>query len=276
MAPFKAWWRGLWAPRVADRLERRALEARRAAEEAEDTARRLRERTAVEALVGAEVLDLALYRQALRHRSAVRGQKDTHLFSNERLEFLGDAVLGFVVGEHLYRTFPDADEGYLSRLRAKLVSGAALAEHARALDLGPHLAMSAEMRAAGGEAHATLLADALEAVIGALYLDRGVEAARAFIHRALLDGRDLAALAAAHDNYKSVLLERAQASGWPQPAYQVVSMDGASHARTFTVEVLVRGEAYGVGQAASKKQAEQLAARAALERLASELSGDGR
>ena len=268
----RAWWhaqRTRW-------LDRRATAARGRADAMLGAARDVRDRAAVEAFVGMPVGNLALYQQALRHRSAVRGQRDTHLHSNERLEFLGDAVLGLVVGAHLYGAFPDGDEGFLSRLRAKIVSGAALAHHAHALGLGAHLTMSTEMRVAGGEAHASLLADSFEALIGAVYLDRGLNAAQAFVHRTLLDGRDLTALAAAHDNFKSVLLERAQAEGWPQPAYQVLSADGASHARTFTVEVLVRGEPYGVGQAASKKQAEQHAARAALERLAHEFpSGDG-
>jgi ribonuclease III len=269
----RAWWRGDGTP---ERLEARARAAREAAEAAEAAARDARDRTAVEALVGRAVADLELYRQALCHRSALRGRGDSHLYSNERLEFLGDAVLGLVVGAHLYATFPDTDEGFLSRLRAKLVSGVALAERAEEVGIGPLLQMSPEMRQGGGERHATLLADAFEALIGALYLDLGLEAASAFIHRALLATRDLDALAAAHDNYKSVLLERAQAAGWPQPAYQVVDETGASHARTFTVEVHLRGAAYGTGQATSKKQAEQLAARAALERLAREaVGGDG-
>ncbi len=269
----RAWWR---SDGSADRLEARARVAREAADAAEAAARDMRDRAAVEGLIGRPVATLDLYRQALCHRSALRGRGDSHLYSNERLEFLGDAVLGLVVGAHLYTSFPDTDEGFLSRLRAKLVSGAALAERAEEVGIGPVLQMSPEMRQTGGERHATLLADAFEAIIGALYLDFGLEAATAFIHRALLADRDLAALAAAHDNYKSVLLERAQAAGWAQPAYQVVEETGASHARTFTVEVQVRGQAYGSGQAPSKKQAEQLAARAALERLAREaVGGDG-
>lgn len=230
-----------------------------------------RERATLARLLGVEPGDLSLYRQALRHRSAVRGQQDSHRVSNERLEFLGDAVLGLVVSAHLYDAFQDVDEGFLSRLRAKLVSGDALAGYAHTLGLGPHLAMSVEMRQQGGEQHATLLADAFEALIGALYLDQNLDAARDFVHRTLLDGRDLARLAARTDNYKSALLERVQASGWPQPTYQVVAEEGASHARTFTVEVIVNGEPLGAGQASSKKRAEQEAAREALDRL--ELAG---
>lgn len=268
-----AWWRGDPSP---DELDARAHAARRDAEAAEHAARELRDRRTVEALVGASVGGLDVYRQALRHRSAVRGQRDSHRHSNERLEFLGDAVLGLVVGDHLYRAFPEGDEGFLSRLRAKLVSGVALAAWAQEIGLGALLDMSAEMRHQGGERHASLLADSFEAVIGAIYLDLGLDAARAFIHRTILDARDLTALSENHDNYKSVLLERAQAAGWPQPVYGVLNAEGASHARTFTVEVSLRGEAYGIGQASSKKQAEQHAARAALERLSLETTGDGR
>lgn len=268
--------RTLWRSWRASRLERRADAARRAAEAAEAAAQAVRDRATLEALAGQPLDDLDIYRQALRHRSAVRGQRDSHRFSNERLEYLGDAVLGLVVGAHLYQSFPDTDEGFLSRLRAKLVSGTALAEHARAAGFGPLLSMSSEMRQSGGEDHATLLADAFEAFIGALYVDKGLDAARLFVERTVLAGRDLDALASHHDNYKSVLLERAQGQGWPQPAYHVLAADGASHARVFTVEVHVCGQPYGTGQATSKKQAEQLAARAALERLAHEApGGDG-
>ena len=266
----RAWRRGAVSP---DRLEARAEAARRAAVEAERAARDARTRSAIEGLIGQSVGDLDLYRQALRHRSALRGQKDSHLYSNERLEFLGDAVLGLVVGAHLYRAFPDGDEGVLSRLRSRLVSGTALAARADDIGLGSLLQMSAEMRQQGGERHATLLADAFEAVIGALYLDLGLEAAAAFVHAAAIDGRDLGTMAVETDNYKSALLEHAQGAGWAQPSYVVVGETGASHARTFTIEVALRGEVYGSGQASSKKQAEQIAAREALTRLALEAAG---
>lgn len=225
------------------------------------------ERARVAALAGVAPGDLSLYRQAFRHRSALRGLGDSHRFSNERLEFLGDAVLEMIVSEHLYHTFADVDEGFLSRLRAKLVSGKALAQYALALDLGAFLEMSDEMRVQGGEQHATLLADAFEALIGAVYLDHGEDAARRFVHRTVLGGRDLGALADRTDNFKSALLEAAQARGLPQPVYRIVRAEGAAHDRTFTIEAVVDGRSMGEGQASSKKAAEQLAARAALEML---------
>ena len=213
------------------------------------------------------ISDLALYEQALRHRSLLRGQPRSHLYSNERLEFLGDAVLGFVVAEYLYRHFPDETEGFLTRLRAKLVNGQALAHYAESIDLGLHILMSENMVQTQGRRNQTILADAFEAVIGALYLDRGIDAARRFIHRTMLDHADLSGLAAKRDNFKSLLLEYVQAEGWPQPQYRVVTEEGPSHDRTFTVEVLVNEIPYGRGEAGSKKSAEQKAAHEALDRL---------
>ncbi len=259
MGSVRSWWEG--------RRRRSDAEEAAAAAGPADTAARAR----IAALTGTPPRDLALYRRALRHRSALRGQPDSHRHSNERLEFLGDAILDFVVSEDLYDAFPEVDEGFLSRLRAKLVSGRALVQYATALQLGQHLEMSDEMRAQGGEKHQTLLADAFEALIAALYLDKGPEAAQAFVRRTVLEGRDLAALAARTDNYKSVLLETAQARGWAQPVYQTVLAEGAPHARTFTIEVWVDGRAMGTGKAPTKKAAEQLAARAALDLLEPEI-----
>jgi ribonuclease-3 len=224
-------------------------------------------REEAEQLVGMPIRDLALYEQALRHRSLLRGQPRSHLYSNERLEFLGDAVLGFVVAEHLYRHFPEETEGFLTRLRAKLVNGQALARYAGKIDLGAFILMSDNMVQTDGRQNQTILADAFEAVIGALYLDRGMGAARRFIHRTMLDHADLHDMAARRDNFKSLLLEYVQAEGWPQPQYRVVTEEGPSHDRTFTIEVLVNGEPCGRGEASSKKSAEQIAACQALEHL---------
>ncbi len=213
------------------------------------------------------VCDLALYERALMHRSLLRGRAENALLSNERLEFLGDAALGFVAAEHLYRTFPDKDEGFLTRLRSKIVNGQALARHAREVDLGSLLLISENMEHAGGRETPTILADAFEAVIGAIYLDLGLEQTRTFIHNTMLRDADLAGLADQHDNYKSLLLEYAQARGWPQPEYQVTHEEGPSHDRVFTVSAIVKGDAWGGGTAGSKKKAEQRAAREALRRL---------
>ena len=225
------------------------------------------QRADMESLVGMPIGDLKLYRQALMHRSLLRGEAISHLHSNERLEFLGDAVLGFVTAEHLYHHFPEKDEGFLTRVRAKIVNGQALARYAMRLNLGPLVLLSENMDSTGGRENPTILADAFEAVIGALYLDQGEEAARTFIQEKILKELDLEDLAYQRDNYKSLLLEYVQAQGWPQPQYRVANEEGPSHERMFTVEVYLGEVPYGKGQARNKKTAEQEAAGAALDRL---------
>lgn len=224
-------------------------------------------RAEIEALVGMPVGEIGLYEQALRHRSILRGEPNTHLLSNERLEFLGDSVLGFITADHLYHQFPERDEGFLTRLRAKIVNGQALARDATAMGLGRLILMSDNMAQSGGRRNPTILADALEAIIGALYLDLGEEAARTFVEGKILKEIDLEDLAHQRDNYKSLLLEYVQALGWPQPQYRVLHEDGPSHDKIFTVDVMLRDEPYGRGQARSKKKAEQEAAGRALDRL---------
>ncbi|SHK87356.1 ribonuclease III [Rhodothermus profundi] len=221
----------------------------------------------VQRLTKLPVRNAALYEQALTHRSLLRGRPDSHLHSNERLEFLGDAVLGFIVAAYLYEHFPDRNEGFLTRLRAKLVNREALAQAARRLKLGTYVRLSENMERVGGRENDSILSDAFEALVGALYLDLGLEATRAFVERVLLEPLDLEALARRPDNYKSLLLEFAQARGWPQPRYRVVAEEGPSHARTFTVEAWIGNRRLGRGTAGSKKQAEQQAAREALARL---------
>ena len=221
-------------------------------------------RRAVEALVGMPVRDLALYEHALRHRSLFRGLPTDGTESNERLEFLGDAVLGAVVAEALYEAFPDRDEGLLTRTRATLVNGKALAGYAEALGLGPLLLLSDNMATAEGRRNATILADAFEAVIGAVSLDLGFDAARRFVLRVLQDHASVLDAAQDRSNHKSRLLELVQSRGLAQPVYTVVAEDGPSHDRRFTVAAVVDGVDCGQGAARSKKEAEQEAARNAL------------
>lgn len=224
-------------------------------------------KNAIEALVGRPVDDLALYRRALTHRSLLREKPNQHLQSNERLEFLGDALIDLVVSEALYQKFPKKDEGHLTRLRAKLVSGPALAQYARRMNLGEHILMSENAVRDEGRNNPNILADAFEALAGALYLDRDYAAAAQFVHDRALDVFDLEDVAARNENYKSQLLERMQAEGRPQPTYRVVHEEGPSHDKTFTVEAVVGKTAYARGTANSKQQAEQQAARRTLETL---------
>ncbi len=218
----------------------------------------------VEALVGMPVGDLDLYEHALRHRSLFRGLTTDGTESNERLEFLGDAVLGAIVAEVLYRRFPDRAEGLLTRTRATLVNGKALAGYAEAIGLGPLILMSENMDSSEGRQNQTILADAFEAVVGAVYLDLGFSASRRFVTAVLDRCVDLDVAAADKSNHKSRLLEYVQGLGLDQPTYEVISEEGPSHDRWFTVAAVVSGERMGMGEDRSKKGAEQGAAREAL------------
>ena len=233
-------------------------------------------RAAIEELVGMPIIDLSLYEHALRHRSMFRGHVTTGTESNERLEFLGDAILGAVVAERLYLEFPEHSEGFLTRMRANLVNGQALADYARAIHLGPLILMSANMSGSEGRDNQTILADAFEAVVAAVYLDLGFGAARRFVFRLIDRLVDLNSLAVQRSNFKSLLLEYVQARGWAQPSYAVVAEEGPSHDRRFTINVLIEGTARGRGQAPSKKQAEQAAAEEALDALRREEADLGR
>jgi len=225
-------------------------------------------------VLGCSITSENLFIQALRHRSLLRGKPDSHMISNERLEYLGDSVVGFLVAEHLFNTYTDSDEGFLTRLRSKLVNGRALAERARDIDLGSFIQVSDSLNEEQRGSN-SILADAFEAIIGAIYLDQGVDAARAFIHRTVLHRVDLDLLARTRDNYKSTLLEYVQGRSQIQPEYEVVEESGPSHDKRFVVAVLLDGEEYGRGEDRSKKSAEQTAAKNAIETLQSTKEGTG-
>lgn len=224
-------------------------------------------------LTGQSPTDLGWYRQALKHRSALQDEDDDAI-SNERLEFLGDAILGLVVAEALFSRYPDKDEGFLTKLRARLVNGKTLASCARSIGLGGHIQLSDNMARAAGRTNRSILSDAYEALIGAIYKDHGLAAAREFVQRTLLEAVDLDDLALTPDNYKSLLLELTQSQSWPQPAYEVVAESGPDHDKRFTITAVVGDRALGTGLASSKKSAEQRAAKEAFETLNREISGD--
>ncbi len=231
---------------------------------AENRTRLPADERSVENLIGERVLDDSLYRRALRHRSVLRSGDDA-VRSNERLEFLGDAILGAVIAEYLYRHFRGANEGFLTKLRSKLVNRRSLARCATRIGLGEHLEISENMDRIEGRSNSSILSDAFEAIVGAIFLDKGIDSARRFIHRTLLSETDLQQLASQRDNYKSLLLEYCQARNWTQPIYTVVDEEGPDHDKQFTVGVLVNGKTVGTGVAGSKKEAEQIAASAALD-----------
>ena len=211
--------------------------------------------------------DPQLLLEALTHSSyaqeAADGARD-----NEQLEFLGDAVLNFLVSARLVETFPAYEEGKLSRARASLVSAVHLGGVAARLGLGTHLRLGRGEEKTGGRAKATLLGDALEALVAALYRDGGLEAARAFVERFVLPA-DLAATAddLASIDYKSALQEHLQAGHWPPAEYRVVEEEGPEHLKVYTVEVVAGERLRAHGRGLSKKAAEQEAARGILEQL---------
>ena len=206
-----------------------------------------------------------LLERALTHKSFANENK-VH-YHNERMEFLGDAVLSLIVSEYLMRTCPDSTEGDLSRLRAAIVSEPALAVIGRALALGAYLLLGKGEEQTGGRDKDSLLADSLEAVIAALYLDRGKDAAEAFILRFFEDVIKMTCASRTTLDYKTALQERCQERLKQLPEYRVASETGPDHQKQFDVELLVKGQLYGRGTGKSKKEAEQKAAKEALEKL---------
>jgi ribonuclease-3 len=209
----------------------------------------------------------ALLQQALVHSSFINENPAYISGHNERLELLGDAVLGLIVAEQLYRSFPDISEGELTRHRAALVRRDTLARIARSISLGDFLFMGKGEEASGGRSKPTNLAGAIEAVIGAVYLDRGLAAARDMVARLFVAEWPKLARPGAGADYKSKLQELIQSRFQQTPGYRLVEETGQPHDRTFTVEVTLNNEVLGRGSGKSKKLAETDAARAALERL---------
>jgi ribonuclease-3 len=207
-----------------------------------------------------------LVEQALTHRSALAEGAET---SNERLEFLGDAVLGLIVTERLFTLFPELTEGDLSRARALVVSRRTLAQVAKQLGVEQVLRLSAGEEAQGGRQRSSILADALEALIAAVYLQAGMEEARRFVWRMLGDIIQRAPDAARVHDYKSRLQEKTHALRHETPEYEVISETGADHDKTFRVQVRLGEFVLGTGTGKSKKEAEQAAAREALEKIES-------
>jgi len=212
--------------------------------------------------------DLALLERALTHKSFSNENRENRSPNNERLEFLGDAVLGFVVGEMIYRSFPNLQEGALSKIKAHLVSANMLSAKARALGIGRFLRMGAGEARSGGAEKSSLLADAFEAIVAALYLDGGLAATEAFLRKVFgpeVSGIDIGDLSF-HD-YKTTLQEAAQSLGLPLPEYKVVAESGPDHEKAFIVELEWDGEAFSRGAGPSKREAQRKAAKEALKRL---------
>lgn len=223
---------------------------------------------ALEDRIAHQFKDRALLERALTHRSRANESSLPPAADNESLEFLGDAVLGFVVADFLYRELPDYDEGHKSKIKAAMVSKASLADLAVRLDLGTVLRLGRGEEKTGGRKKQALLADACEALIAALYLDAGLDVVHHFLAehlRLVLDHvRRPGLLTAMTGDYKSALQEWLQARDEPPPVYRIAAESGPDHRKQFDVEVLVGEQAAGRAEGRTKKEAEQGAARAAL------------
>ncbi len=225
-----------------------------------------------ESTLGFTFRDKSLLTRALTHRSYLNENPDLPYLDNERLEFLGDAILDFVAAEFLYQRYPEMSEGDLTSLRAALVRGESLARFATDLGLPPYLLLSRGEDAAGGRARAPLLAGAFEALIGALYLDQSFAPARDLIVRFLAPAAEEIHHQRLDRDAKSMLQELSQGHLQVTPLYRLVETRGPDHAKEFTIEVVLKDQVYGRGAGRSKQIAEQEAARVALETLRDELS----
>jgi ribonuclease-3 len=212
-----------------------------------------------------EFRDRGLLERSLTHKSfANENRVSAH---NERLEFLGDAVLSLVVSEYLMKTCPDSNEGDLSRLRAAVVSEPALALVAREIGLGPYLLLGKGEEQTGGRGKDSLLANCLEALIAAIYLDAGSREVEAFVIRFFKDPIEKTCTARGSLDYKTEVQELCQERLKQLPEYRLVSESGPDHQKQFSVELVIKSEVYGRGIGRSKKEAEQKAAKEALERF---------
>ena len=219
----------------------------------------------LEAAIGYTFRDISLLQNALTHSSYANERWHDSLASNERLEFLGDSVLGMVTAEHLYRTLPQRPEGELSRLRAELVCETNLARVAAQLELGRHLMLGHGEEQGGGRTRESILADAVESIIAATYLDGGFQSAARLIHRFILS--DIPVEKPRIVDYKTQLQELVQQKKNQTITYVLTGESGPDHDKQFSVEVRINGEPMGRGSGTSKKRAEQDAAQMAYEAL---------
>jgi ribonuclease-3 len=224
---------------------------------------------ALQQMVGYRFRDRGLLEHAMTHTSRANEDVSGGVRDNESLEFLGDAVLGFIIADLLFNEFPDLDEGQKSKIKAALVSTTTLARQAERLGIGDHLLLGRGEEKTGGRRKQALLADGYEALIAALYLDGGIEHARAFVAREFASLLADARSGAAGQDYKSALQELVQARNAPLPEYRVLGTLGPDHRKLFQVEVVVSGQPIAEATGTSKKEAEQEAARRALEYLRS-------
>ena len=221
----------------------------------------------LEKSLGYQFHDPALLEEALRHSSYANEHRGDNVFSNERLEFLGDSVLGFVTAEYLFAKHPTAPEGELTRIRALLVCEDSLHEVAQRLKLGEYLKLGHGEESCGGRTRPSILADATEAVFAAVYLDGGIRAASELIHRVLLDKEREETAEAKRRDYKTKLQELVQRTPNQVLTYRLIGEQGPDRDKVFSFAVLLNDTVVGTGEGRSKKEAEQMAAKDALESM---------
>lgn len=219
----------------------------------------------LEERIGYRFQDRSLLENALTHSSYANEHRSEGMPSNERLEFLGDSILGLIVADHLYRSRPDLPEGDLTRIRAALVCESSLVEVAKGLDLGSYLRLGKGEEAGGGRHRPSIQADAVEAMLAAVYLDGGIGQVRKLVHSLILN-QEKERTAAGRD-YKTALQELVQRESGQVLCYRLLDERGPDHAKTFSMEVCLNGQSIGSGEGRSKKEAEQAAAKAAVARL---------
>lgn len=222
----------------------------------------------LEKKLGVKFKNSQLLNQALVHRSYLNEASNKNLVSNERLEFLGDVVLSFIVSEWLYQVFPDYPEGKLTNLRSNLVKTETLAEIANKSQVGEYLLLSKGEKESGGQKNPALLANTLEAIIGAVFLDQGLQATKKLVKKNLQLLLESLIKAGEFKDYKSILQEKIQAETRQTPVYKIIKELGPDHAKIFTVGVYSQGKLLAVTKGKNKQEAEEKAAGQALEKLA--------
>ncbi|MEE9449517.1 MAG: ribonuclease III [Ignavibacteriaceae bacterium] len=222
----------------------------------------------LENIIGEPIIDKTHFLQALVHRSFLEQNNDFEA-SNERLEFLGDAILNLIVADYLFHKFPYEEEGFLTKVRAKIVNRNTLGEVGEKLNLSSFILVGRNLSKSVVSSSKSIVSDAVEALIGAIYLDSGMKACTRFVNKFLVEPIVKEGGYLVDENYKSQLLEYAQGRKLKVPTYRVVKEEGPQHDRIFTVEVLVGSKMLGIGKGKNKKNSEQNAAKSALKEIRS-------
>jgi ribonuclease-3 len=225
----------------------------------------------LETILGYTFQNTGIINQALTHTSYINEENSGITLDNERLEFLGDAVINFVVSDYIYHLQPELDEGKLAKLKAVVVSESVLARQAKSIKLGDFLRLGKGELRSGGANRASILGDSFEAVIGALYLDGGIAVAQTFVLSQLQSTIDAVLQDTYTKDYKSLLQELAQSECGTTPKYEVVRQSGPDHNKVFVVKVIIKDIDFGMGKGKSKKEAEQKAARMGFRKLRRDL-----